>query len=113
MHETVDKRDEGPRKDPWCQLAAQILKDLQYLKRVDNKELSTRLVAVGVDESPRQVSNKINRGKFSLVFFLQCLKALGVEGFEVNWATLQGEQAGPSLSVKNVKNSGRCQSEPG
>lgn len=112
MHETVGKGDEGPGKDPWCQLAAQILKDLQYLKRVDNKALSARLVDVGLDESPRQVSNKINRGKFSLVFFLQCLKALEVDGLEVDWKTLQGEQASPSLSVKNVKYASSRQSEP-
>lgn len=111
MHETVGKGDPGPGKDPWCQLAAQILKDLMYLKRVDYQRLSRMLVSVGIDENPRQVSNKISRGKFSLVFFLQCLKALEVDGLEVNWERLQGEQASPSLSVKNVKNAGSRQGE--
>lgn len=112
MQKTADGGIEVRGKDPWCQLAAQIIKDLMYLKRVDYQRLSRMLVGVGVDENPRQVSNKISRGKFSLVFFLQCLKALEVDGFEVNWEALQEEQASPSLSVKNVKNAGSRQSEP-
>lgn len=112
MQNTADGGVEVREKDPWCQLAAQILKDLMYLKRVDYQRLSRMLVSVGVDENPRQVSNKINRGKFSLVFFLQCLKALEVDGLEVNWEALQGEQTSPSLSVKNVKSASNRQSDP-
>lgn len=93
-------------KDPWCQLAAQMLKDLMYLKRVSYKQLSTTLIGMGVDENPRQLTNKINRGQFSLVLFLQCLKALKVDGLEVNWESLMGDQAKPALTVKNVITSG-------
>jgi hypothetical protein len=112
MPNRSDKGSEKPGKDPWCQLAGQMLKDLMYLKRVNYKELSKRLAALGMDENPKQLTNKVNRGQFSLVFFVQCLQALEVDGFEVNWEALQGEQASPSLSVKNVKNAINRQSEP-
>lgn len=93
-------------KDPWCQLAGQILKDLMYLNRVSYKQLSKSLDDMGVVENPRQLTNKINRGQFSLVLFLQCLKALKVDGLEVNWESLMGDQAKPVLTVKNVITSG-------
>lgn len=112
MPNRSDKGNERPGKDPWCQLAGQMLKDLMYLKRVNYKELSKRLVVLGLTESSKQLTNKVNRGQFSLVFFVQCLRALEVDGFEVNWEALQGEQASPSLSVKNVKNASSRQSEP-
>lgn len=42
------------------------------------EELIQRLAAIGVDESYKGIANKINRGTFSFVFFMQCMKALGV-----------------------------------
>lgn len=112
MQNRSDKGNKRPGKDPWCQLAGQMLKDLMYLKRVSYKELSKRLADLGMDENSKQLTNKVNRGQFSLVFFLQCLKALELDGLEVNWERLQGEQSSPSLSVKNVKNASNRQSEP-
>lgn len=42
------------------------------------KELSRALETLGIEESPKVLSNKINRGTFSFAFFLQCMRALGV-----------------------------------
>lgn len=41
-------------------------------------ELAKRLEAVDVHESPENLNNKINRGKFSAVFLVQCMKALEI-----------------------------------
>lgn len=49
------------------------------LKRRDltYAELAERLGAVGIHESTRNISNKIARGRFTAVFFVQCLEAIG------------------------------------
>ena len=90
-------------KDPWCQLAARVIKDLMYLKRVSYKQLSQRMEGIGIQESARQLTNKINRGQFSAVFLLQCLKALEVKGVELNWEAMQEKDEGkPAMAVADV-----------
>lgn len=45
-------------------------RDLSYA------DLVAGLRAVGVDENERNLRNKINRGTFSAVFFIECLEAM-------------------------------------
>jgi hypothetical protein len=49
------------------------------LKRrgISYKELATRLEAMGIHETERNINNKISRGGFSATFFVQCLIAIG------------------------------------
>ena len=96
-------------KDPWSQLATRVLKDLMYLKRANYKQLSKCLEAVGIEESAKQLANKINRGQFSAVFLLQCLKALEVKGVELNWEVMQEEDEGrPAMAVADVVTSDKA-----
>jgi len=43
------------------------------------KDLADKLAPTGVKETERNLSNKINRGSFTAVFFLQCMEAIGVD----------------------------------
>ena len=38
---------------------------------------------MGIDESPENIANKISRGKFTAVFFLQCMEAIGCRTLHV------------------------------
>ncbi len=40
-------------------------------------DLAAKLAAIGVKDSERNISNKISRGSFTAVFFVQCLEAIG------------------------------------
>jgi 3-mercaptopyruvate sulfurtransferase SseA len=40
-------------------------------------DLAEKLAAIGVDDNERNISNKISRGTFTAVFFVQCLEAIG------------------------------------
>lgn len=40
-------------------------------------QLVTKLAEIGVKEEPKNLRNKVSRGGFSAVFFVQCLSALG------------------------------------
>ncbi len=56
------------------------------LKRRDvtYQELTERLAAIGVSETPENIANKLSRGKFSAVFFIQCLDVLGCNTIRLN-----------------------------
>lgn len=65
--------------EDWNNQAANILKAELAKAGVGYGELVKRLVALGGTESYKGVANKINRGAFTFVFFMQCMKALGKE----------------------------------
>jgi hypothetical protein len=48
-------------------------RDLSYA------DLADKLAAIGVKDNERNISNKISRGSFTAVFFVQCLEAIGVK----------------------------------
>lgn len=46
-------------------------------KNVSYGELVEKLAAIGVTDSEPNIRNKLSRGKFTAVFLLQCLAAIG------------------------------------
>lgn len=52
-------------------------------RNVSYGELVERLKAVGVVDSEPNIRNKISRGKFTAVFFLQCLEAIGASSLRL------------------------------
>lgn len=48
-------------------------------RNMSYRELTERLAAIGVRETERNLSNKINRGTFTAVFFFQVMEAIGVK----------------------------------
>ncbi|ELH4237460.1 hypothetical protein ROW45_004039 [Vibrio fluvialis] len=59
--------------------ASNLLKAELRRAGVGYAELCQRLAVIGVNESYKGVANKINRGTFSFVFFMQCMKVLDVK----------------------------------
>lgn len=41
------------------------------------RDLAEHLAAIGVKAEERNISNKIGRGSFTAVFFVQCMEAIG------------------------------------
>lgn len=63
----------------WPREARRLLHVELARKDIGYKELSRALETVcGVAIDPKALSNKVGRGTFSFAFFLQCMKALGV-----------------------------------
>ncbi len=60
--------------------------------------LVKRLAAFGIVDNELNLRNKISRGRFTAVFFLQCLKALNAEWIQVP-AALDGTN--PDLNTRN------------
>jgi Domain of unknown function (DUF6471) len=68
----------------WQAQAKGIIRGELKRRNLGYKDLAERLQAIGVKETERNVSNKISRGGFTAVFFLQCMEAIGVQNIHLN-----------------------------
>ena len=57
--------------------AKNLLKGELKRRGVTYRDLAEKLAAIGVQETERNLNNKISRGGFTAAFFLQCLDAIG------------------------------------
>lgn len=65
--------------DGWKKMASAIIKANLKLAGMNYVDLSAALLAIGVEEPPKNISSKLVRGTFQTVFFLQALSVIGVE----------------------------------
>lgn len=63
-------------EEDWKKHAKNMLKAELKRRGIDYEMLVAKLKAIGVDENYNSVNTKLNRGSFSFVFALQCLKAM-------------------------------------
>jgi hypothetical protein len=63
----------------WRDQVKGILKAELKRRNVSYQQLAERLEAIGVHETPANISNKISRGGFTAVFLVQCLEAIGCD----------------------------------
>jgi hypothetical protein len=68
----------------WQAQAKGIIRSQLKLRNLSYADLAERLNAIGVKETTENVNNKIARGSFTAVFFLQCLEAIGVNTVHLN-----------------------------
>lgn len=61
-----------------------ILKAELKRRNISYAQLVGLLADQGVMDSEPNIRNKISRGKFTAVFFVQCLKAIGVESVRLD-----------------------------
>jgi hypothetical protein len=66
------------RRD-WQAQVKGILKAELKRRNLSYATMAERLAAVGVKDNERNISNKISRGTFTAVFFMQCMEAIGVK----------------------------------
>jgi hypothetical protein len=67
----------------WENEVKQMLKSELARDGVSYRNLVLRLKELGVRETESSIANKISRGKFSCTFFVQCLRAIGVDTISV------------------------------
>ncbi len=61
----------------WEKRVSNLLKAELKRKGVTYAGLVQKLAEIGVEEKEANIKNKLSRGKFSAVFLLQCLSAIG------------------------------------
>jgi len=70
--------------EEWAKKAKNLLKSELKRKGVSYKELVEKLEEIGVKDSERNIANKLARGTFTAVFFIQCLEAIGCHKLELS-----------------------------
>lgn len=68
----------------WQDRVKGILKAELKRRNVSYKQLAEKLEEIGVHESERNINNKISRGGFTAVFFVQCLKVIGADAVRID-----------------------------
>ena len=68
----------------WQARVKGILKAELKRRNLGYRELAERLENFGVQETERNIANKISRGGFSAVFLVQCLDAIGADSLRLN-----------------------------
>lgn len=61
----------------WSDRVKGLLKAELKRRNIGYRELASRLEAMGIHETERNIANKISRGGFTAAFFVQCLVAVG------------------------------------
>ena len=73
-----------PTDKDWHDRVKGLLKAELKRKNIGYRELAERLSDLGVQETERNIANKISRGGFTAVFFVQCLVAVDVRHLDLS-----------------------------
>lgn len=68
----------------WQDRVKGLLKAELKRRNVGYRELAEKLTAMGIPETERNIANKLARGGFTAVFFVQCLVAAGCHTLHLN-----------------------------
>ena len=68
----------------WKGAVRSLLKAELKRRELTYADVAAKLAAIGIKENERNLSNKLSRGSFSAVFFIQCLEAIGCKTLHLN-----------------------------
>jgi hypothetical protein len=71
-------------ENEWADDVKRLLRAEMTRRGVTYEELSEKLAAIGIKDTPVNLRNKVARGKFSAVFLVQALAALGARSLRVS-----------------------------
>jgi len=69
----------APRRKDWQAIVKGLLKAELARRNLSYSDLAEKLAAIGIKDNERNLSNKIGRGTFTAIFFVQCMDAIGVK----------------------------------
>jgi hypothetical protein len=73
----VIKYKDDPITRAYEEKAKNLLKGELKRRGLTYAQLVEKLAAIGVDETERNIANKVSRGGFTAAFLVQCLEAIG------------------------------------
>jgi hypothetical protein len=68
----------------WENMVKGLLKAELQRRNVSYQELVEKLELVGISETAANIANKISRGKFTAIFLVQCLEAIGCQTIRID-----------------------------
>jgi len=88
----------------WEELAKNILRAQMMANGVSYATLAERLAAFGITDNELNLRNKVSRGRFTAVFLMQCLTALGADWIKVPTLAEGGRQGGAQALATKARN---------
>ena len=77
----------------WEIEAERLLKAELARKGITYRVLVLKLEAIGVTDTESAIANKINRGRYKMVFFMQCMRAIGVDAVSIAPQEAHGDES--------------------
>ena len=68
----------------WAEDVKRLLRAEMARRGVTYEELAEKLAAIGVQDTAVNLRNKLSRGRFSAVFLVQCLTAMGARALRLS-----------------------------
>lgn len=93
-------------EDHWHKQASQILKAELMRRGVTYRQLTQLLPQVGGLESEASITAKLSRGRFQFAFFLQCMRAIGVQTAHIDILGLETGALGQMMGRSAVPKEG-------
>lgn len=72
-----------PAGGEWSEKVKGMLKAELKRRNVSYKQLADKLTEMGFPDTEANIKNKISRGGFTAVFFVQCLAAIGCQTLDL------------------------------
>lgn len=72
----VSKSASARQPEAWAAVSKGLLKAELVKRGISYQQLADRLEALGITYTTENLTNKVNRGKFSTIFLLQCLEVI-------------------------------------
>ncbi|MGF7206717.1 hypothetical protein GGE65_001278 [Skermanella aerolata] len=71
-------------EEEWAALTKGLLKAEMTRRGITYDQLTEKLAAIGVHDTAVNIRNKVARGKFTAVFMVQCLAAIGCKNLHLD-----------------------------
>lgn len=97
--ESSSEPGQFPSEKSWEELAKNLVRAEMMKRGVSFAKLPELLEQQGVIDNEPNLRNKVGRGRFSIVFFLQCMKALGVDWIQIPESIEEGAAKGGAQSL--------------
>lgn len=83
----------------WEEMVKNILRAQMMHEGVSYAALADRLYALGIVDNELNLRNKIGRGRFTAVFFMQCMKALGADRIKMPASVEEAARKGAAQAL--------------
>ncbi|MBU2341241.1 MAG: hypothetical protein KKE77_08375 [Alphaproteobacteria bacterium] len=87
----------------WEEMVKNILRAEMMRRGVSYAGLAERLQEHGIEDNELNLRNKVSRGRFTAVFFMQCMQALGVELLQIPQAIEEAARKGGAQALAKSK----------
>jgi microsomal dipeptidase-like Zn-dependent dipeptidase len=86
-YDGIRTQDDAMAEIDWELRAKGLLKAELKRRGVTYQQLAEKLTQLGITEREENIRNKLARGKFTAVFLLQCLEAIGTKELRLDYGS--------------------------